>query len=123
MPSVGSQVALKGCVGAARKKLQVSTTINGSPRDEVKIDKTYPLILADGWVPLVQPVWTPVGLTSTGYVANISVTVGEPYRLRASSDLQAWEDLTNFVAASANYLFVDPGATTQPRRFYRALSR
>ena len=50
MPTVGSQVALKGCVGTARKKLQVSTTINGGARDEVKIDKTYPLILADGWV-------------------------------------------------------------------------
>jgi hypothetical protein len=122
MPTVGSQVALKGCVGAARKKLQVLTTINGSPRDEVKVDKVYPMVVADSFVPLVEPLFTAVGMTATGFVAQVSLTPGEPYRLRASSDLQAWVDLTNFVAASTNYLLFDPAAIGQPRRFYRAVS-
>jgi hypothetical protein len=42
--------------------------------------------------------------------------------LRASSDFQDWTDLTIFVATATNYLFVDPAAIGQPRRFYRAVS-
>ncbi len=122
MPSFGARLSVKGCAGAERFRYQVSTTINGSPRDEVKVDKVYPMVAADSYVPLVEPLFTAVGLTATGFAAQISLTPGEPYRVRASSDLQSWVDLTNFVATTPNYLFVDPAATGQPRRFYRAVS-
>jgi hypothetical protein len=52
----------------------------------------------------------------------VTLTPGEPYRLRASSDLQTWVDLTNFVAVTTNVLLVDPEATTQAIRFYRVES-
>ncbi len=122
MPVLGQIIALKGCAGAERFKYQVSTTINGSPRDEVEIDKAYPFVAAESFVPVVQPVITPVALTATGFVATVSLTVGEPYRIRASADLQNWQDLTNFVSTNANFSFCDPAALTQPRRYYRAVS-
>ncbi len=48
-PSLGDYVAAVGCAGAARFKHQVSTTINGSARDEVKIDKVMPVVLGQTW--------------------------------------------------------------------------
>ena len=69
-----------------------------------------------------DPLITSAGLTATGFVANVAVITNEPYRIRASDDLQTWVDLTNFVATTTNYLFVDPAALSQPRGFYRAVS-
>jgi hypothetical protein len=122
MPSVGTRLSVKGCAGAERFKQQVSTTINSSPRDEVKVDKVYPLLAADSFVPFTDPLITSAGLTTTGFVANVAVIVGEPYRIRASGDLQTWADVTNFVAASTNYLLVDPAAANQQQQYYRAVS-
>jgi hypothetical protein len=124
MPSVGARLSVKGFAGAERFKYQVTSIVdpNYSARDEVKVDKVYPIVAANSFVPVVEPLFTPVGLTVTGFVSSVSLTPGEPYRLRASSDLQAWVDLTNVVAMTTNYLFVDPAATTLPRRFYRAVS-
>ena len=68
------------------------------------------------------PLITSAGLTTTGFVANVAVIFGEPYRIRASTNLQDWEELTNFVAASANYLFLDAATLAQPLRYYRAVS-
>jgi len=121
MPTVGQRLSVKGCVGADRFKYQVSTMVdpNNSARDEVKVDKVYPLLAADSFVPFTDPVFTSATLTATGFLANVSVIVGEPYGLRASTNLQSWWDLTNFIAAAPNQLLVDPSATNQPRRFYR----
>ncbi|MCX6913690.1 MAG: hypothetical protein NT167_11680, partial [Verrucomicrobia bacterium] len=99
MPTVGSQVALEGCVGAARKKLQVSTTINSSPRDEVKIDKTYPLILADGWVPFTDP---PAAFAVTGGGAYCSGGSGVAVGLSGSEtgvNYQLYRDGTTAVGS------------------------
>jgi hypothetical protein len=122
MPAQGNRVAAKGGVGAERFKHQVASNINGSLRDEVRIDKVYPFLAADSVAPLVPPVLTPVGLTAAGFVAQVSLTPGEPYRIRASTDVQTWVDITNFVAATTNYYLLDPAATAQPRRFYQAVS-
>ena len=75
-----------------------------------------------GVLAFTDPLITSAGLTATGFVANVAVIVGEPYRIRASTNLQDWADLTDFVAASANCLLVDPAALSQPRGFYRAVS-
>ena len=123
-PAVGQRLSVKGCVGADRFKYQVSTTVdpNNSVRDEVKVDKVYPVVAADSFVPWTEPVFTAASMTTTGFAANVLVIVGEPYRIRASTNLQDWEEVTNFVAASTSRLFLDPAALNQPRRFYRAVS-
>ncbi len=122
MPSIGQRLSVKGCVGADRFKYQVATTINGGSRDEVKVDKVYPVLAANSFVPWTDPVFTAASMTTTGFAANVLVIVGEPYRIGASTNLQDWEEVTNFVAASTNRLFLDPAALNQPRRFYRAVS-
>jgi hypothetical protein len=124
MPSVGARLSLKGFASADRFKYQVATKVdpNNSDRDEVKVDKVYPLLAARSFVPFADPLITSAGMTPTGFVANVVVIPGEPYRIRASADLQSWEDVTNFIATSTNWLFRDPAALTQHRRYYRAVS-
>ncbi len=124
MPSVGARLSLQGFASADRFKYQVTTKVdpNNSDRDEVRVDKVYPLLAANSFVPFADPLITSADITPTGFVANVAVIAGEPYRIRASGDLQAWVDVTNFIAATTNYLFVDPAALTQPRRYYRAVS-
>jgi hypothetical protein len=75
-----------------------------------------------GVLAFTDPLITSAGLTATGFVANVAVITHEPYRIRASTDLQNWEDQTNFVAVSSNYLFIDPAALTLPMRYYCAVS-
>ena len=53
---------------------------------------------------------------------NVTVIANEPYRIRASTNLQDWADLTDFVAGSTNCVLVDSAALSQPRGFYRAVS-
>jgi len=124
MPALGNMVSVKGMVDAERVKYQVSTSVDpaNSVRDEVRLDRTYPVIAANAYNIFAQPVITYATMTSTGFLGQVSVIAGEPYRLRASSDLQAWSDVTNFVATGSSYKFVDPEALVQPRRFYRAVS-
>jgi hypothetical protein len=124
MPSVGARLSVKGFAGAERFKHQVTTKVdpNNSDRDEVKVDKVYPMLAANSFVPFTDPLITSAVLTPAGFVASVAVITGEPYRIRGSTNLQDWTDLTNFIAMTTNYLFVDPAATTQPRRFYRAVS-
>lgn len=70
--------------------------------------------------------FAPVTLTSTGFVATASLTIGQSYRIQATTNLAVipipWVDLTNFVASTTNYLFLDPAATNRPMRFYRVVS-
>ena len=48
-PNLGDNVAAVGCAGTSRFKHQVSTVINGSARDEVKIDKVMPAVWGQKW--------------------------------------------------------------------------
>lgn len=68
----------------------------------------------------------PVELTGTGFVASISLAIGLNYRIQATTNLGTnpipWMDLTNFVAGTTNYFFLDRGATNHPMRFYRVVS-
>ena len=69
---------------------------------------------------------TPFSLTSTGFTAKLSLTIGQNYRVQATTNLGAnpvaWLDLTNFVASATNFLFLDHSGANLPRRFYRAVS-
>lgn len=67
----------------------------------------------------------PVTMTSTGFVATLSLTIGQSYRVQAATNLGNtgdWSDLTNFSAGATNIVFFDPSATNFPRRFYRIVS-
>lgn len=122
MPSVGARYSVRGFAGAERLKYQETTSINGSGRDEVKLDKVYPMLSAASLTPWADPVFTAALLTPTGMAVNVAVVPGEPYRLQVSTNLQQWDDLASFVATATNQLVVDPAALALPRRFYRAVS-
>ncbi|MBC8097187.1 MAG: right-handed parallel beta-helix repeat-containing protein [Akkermansiaceae bacterium] len=68
----------------------------------------------------------PFSLTATGFIARISLTIGQSYRIQATTNLAGnpapWMDLTNFVATTTNFNFLDRTSTNFPRRFYRAVS-
>jgi hypothetical protein len=68
----------------------------------------------------------PAMLTSTGFVTHISLTVGQSYRIEATTNLAAnpiqWVNLTNFIAPGTNFIFLDRAATNRPMRFYRVVS-
>ena len=57
MPAVGARLSVTGFAGADRFKYQVTTTVdpNNSARDEVKVDKTYPVLSAWSFVPSTEP--------------------------------------------------------------------
>jgi titin len=64
----------------------------------------------------------PINLTSTGFVANLSLTPGESYRVQTTTNLvNAWMDVTNFIPATSNWVFLDR-APTNSRRFYRVVA-
>lgn len=49
LPADNQYVSVVGCEGSHRYRYQQSTTINGSIRDEVKIDKVMPVVWAESW--------------------------------------------------------------------------
>ena len=124
MPVLGDLVSVKGAFDAERKKHQASTIVDpaNSARDEIKLDRTYPVIAAQSYALFAPPVIMSASLTATGLLGQVSVQAGEPYRVRASLDLQNWQDLVSFTATNSSAWFLDPAAPNQPRRFYRAES-
>ena len=79
--------------------------------------------------PVIPPAPTfiaPITMTSTGFTAKISLTIGQNYRVQAATNLGAnpvaWQDLTNFTASATNFIFLDRSATNLPRRFYHVVS-
>ena len=52
-------------------------------------------------------------------VMTLTVETGRSYRVRASVDLLAWTDLSNFVSTNIITQFSDTAATNFPQRFYR----
>ena len=77
--------------------------------------------------PPAPPVFTSqISLTSTGFLAGISVSIGQSYRVQGAIGLETnpivWTELTNFVATSTNFIFLDGSTKNFPKRFYRAIS-
>jgi hypothetical protein len=64
----------------------------------------------------------PVKLTATGFVATVSLTIGQPYHIQATTNFLTWVNLTNFTASNTNFVLVDKGSTNLPYRFYRIIS-
>jgi hypothetical protein len=69
---------------------------------------------------------SPTSLTSSGFTAQVTLTLGQNYRVQATTNLGGvpipWIDLTNFAASVTNYRFLDRAGTNLPRRFYRVVS-
>jgi hypothetical protein len=67
----------------------------------------------------------PFSLTSTGFSAQISLTVSQNYSIQTTTNLansSSWVDLTNFTATNTLFLFTDRTATNFRARFYRVVS-
>lgn len=64
----------------------------------------------------------PVSLGAGGALLTLSVSVGNNYRLEASTNLQDWVTVESFLAMSTNALCFDTGATNGGSRFYRLAS-
>jgi len=68
----------------------------------------------------------PLALTSSGFVASVSLNLGQEYRVQVTTNLSPnpvpWVDLTNFSASTTNFQFLDSTATNYSIRFYRVVS-
>jgi len=100
--------------------------------------KTYywQVIASDGKATTAGPLWsftTEAGvlpatvladhkrLTNGLFQFRLNGLFGESYSLQASTNLTAWQTLTNIINTNANTLFLDTAATNFPHRFYRAV--
>ena len=52
---------------------------------------------------------------------TINGTAGAVYQIQYSTDLNAWQTLTNFMLPYSPYLWVDTSATVNGQRFYRSV--
>jgi sugar lactone lactonase YvrE len=75
--------------------------------------------------PVIQMQPAPAALSgqiqTQGFGCSICLASGLNYRIQTSSNLSAWEDLTNFAPTGLTYSFWDSGATNLPQRFYRVV--
>jgi glucose/arabinose dehydrogenase len=69
-------------------------------------------------IPLSDPTW----LANRGFSFIMSTLEGQNYTVEVSSNLSEWFALTNFVATSNQFLFLDEDGTNHLSRFYRARS-
>ena len=61
-------------------------------------------------------------IQSHGFVLDLALEVGRAFRVQASSDLQTWTEVTNFVNTAQAVQVVDAAAKPLSRRFYRVVS-
>lgn len=75
--------------------------------------------------PIIQMQPVPSALSgqiqTQGFGFSASLASGLNYRIQGSSNLSAWEDLTNFAPAGLTYSFWDNEATNLSQRFYRVV--
>ena len=129
---LGSVTANTGGGGNATFSLTVGGNFAGQNFSATATDQTtgdtsefsLDVIATNG--PAAPMFLAPITMTSTGFTAKISLTLGQNYRVQAATNLGAnpiaWTDLTNFTASATNFIFLDRSATNFPRRFYRAVS-
>ena len=129
---LGSTTLTTSGSGNASFTLSASGTFNGQYLSATATDQTtgdtseFSLDVL-GTIASAPPTFAaPLSMTGTGFVAKVSLTISQSYRIQATTNLGAnpiaWTDLTNFVAGSTNFLFLDPSATNFSRRFYRVIS-
>lgn len=68
------------------------------------------------------PPQTQSGIPDTGFTLSLGLETGRAFRVQGSTDMQRWQDLTNFTSSSMALQFIDAAATNFSRRFYRVVS-
>ncbi len=63
------------------------------------------------------------GFTNGGFQLQLSGPAGKSFVFQASTNLTNWISLSTNYSPSNTFLFVDPGATNFPKRFYRAVEQ
>lgn len=77
-------------------------------------------ILRSGfWGPPILRVRT---LGEDGFEFSVDGEEGRTYRLQASDNLRAWDDVFTFSNTEVRTLWVDPGVTFWPQRFFRVVA-
>ena len=70
---------------------------------------------ASASVTLSEPAW----LGKDGFAFMVKSIPGQNYQIQVSTNLSTWISLTNIVASSNSFQFIDSMATNFPTRFYR----
>ena len=129
---VGSATVLASVSGLAAFSLTTSGNLSGqyfsaSATDQTSGDTSEfsaDVLATNG--PSAPVFLTPPSMSTTGFTATISLTIGQSYHIQAATNLApnpvAWTNLTNFSATSSLFHFVDPSATNYQERFYRVVS-
>ncbi len=65
---------------------------------------------------------TPTRLPDGRIQLAVAGEIGCPCRLEFSTDMIAWNQLTNFTTTNAGSVIIDPAAANSPSRYYRAVS-
>jgi len=67
-----------------------------------------------------SPAATTLGI-STYPGVTINGTAGAVYQIQCSTNLNAWQTLTNFMLPSSPFIWVDTSSTVTGQRFYRSV--
>ena len=78
------------------------------------------VVVAPGSLIPPQFVFSAQQITTNGFQVEVRLEPGKAYHLQASANLTNWNSLTNFIAASNTFGFLDP--MTNSSRFYRVTS-
>jgi hypothetical protein len=72
---------------------------------------------------LAVPALLSISLLSGGAArVGVSGSSGQSYTIQSSTDLSSWTSLANLALTNSSEIFLDPAATNQSRRFYRAVA-
>jgi len=72
-------------------------------------------------VPPLDNFFAPALLADGSFQAEFWATPGQTYVLQASTDLVHWTSLVTNTPTAAPFTWIDPGAVTEPARFYRVV--
>jgi hypothetical protein len=99
---------------------QLVLNLDGGDAALFKFDNGAPFV---GFMP-PQPARLSLAKTNTSHV-TLEGTVGERYRLEASSSLagSVWSVITNVMLPASSHSVRDPSATAATQRFYRAVAQ
>jgi hypothetical protein len=68
----------------------------------------------------------PLAWSATGFAFTVTLATNFGYRIQAATNIGAqpvaWSDLTNFIAATNAFRFIDRAASNFPARYYRVIS-
>ena len=107
--------------------LCINAGLNAAAPGPVDLDGNPRIV--DGTVDVGAYEWAPVRPQFVtlqppgpgGMTLNLSGDTGKVVEIHASSNLTQWSWLATLTNQTGQVVYVDPGATNQPRRFYKAI--